>query len=208
MSWRFPLSMLNGGVYTIEGCINMGHVYQTAMEPEEELERDDYGRIELPDSIGSHKDAADTALALVEYFNKDTGYEDHTLAQLSNSIQSVCRARWQNRGSKFSGRSRYGSRVTFVDGDGDAHTALVMEPEVSSMQSDEAWDPNKGEYVNPQEEYPLGTVQLIYTPDYNLSDGFNFDRLSDVEVATSVTPAKSPDGTYCYYPGWEYVLGE
>lgn len=165
-------------------------------------DRDEYDRIVLPDTISQHRDAAHAAQALFEHFEDD----DRTLAMLANAIQSVCRARWESRGHKLNDQTRYGSRVTFVDGDGEAHTALVMEPEVASMNVDEAWDPYHEEYVNPQEAYPLGTVQLIYTTDYNLSEGFNFDRKSDLEVATSVTPAKGPDQTYCYYAGWDYAL--
>ena len=176
------------------------------LEPDRDIDRDNYGRIELPDTISQHRDAADVALALVEYFNSDSGYQDDTLAALANSIQSVCRARWQSRSPQFSEESRYGSRVSFVDREGEAHTALVMEPEVAAMNADEAWDPYRAEYVDPQEAYPLGTVQLIYTPEYDLSDGFNFDRVEDLEVATSVTPAKEPDQTYCYFAGWEYAL--
>lgn len=176
------------------------------MADNEPVERDEYGRIELPDAISTHKDAADAAKALTEFFASDHGQTDDTLASLANAIQSVCRARWQNRGPNLNDASRYGSRVTFIDRDGEAHTAIVMEPEVASMQSDEAWDPYREEYVDPQEAYPLGTVQLVYTPEYNLSDGFNFDRISDLEVATSVTPARKPDTSYCYYAGWDYAL--
>jgi hypothetical protein len=167
-----------------------------------EPDRDDYDRIILPDSISQHRDAADLAQALFEFFEGD----DRTLGMLANTIQSVCRARWDKRGHGTVDRTRYGSRVTFIDADGEAHTALVMEPDVASMSADEAWDPYHEEYVNPQTAYPLGTVQLVYTPDYNLSDGFNFDRLSGLEAATSVTPATNPDQTYCYYSGWSYAL--
>lgn len=170
------------------------------------VDRDEYDRIELPDTISSHEQAADTALALVEYFDGDSGYQDDTLALLANSIQAVCRARAQHRGHQLTDTTRYGARVTYVDDDGEAHTAIVMEPEVAAMTSNEAWDPYQEEYVNPQEEYPLGTVQLVYTPNYDLSDGFNFDRIDHLEVATSVMPAQEPDSTRCYYAGWEYAL--
>lgn len=167
-------------------------------------ERDDRGRVELPEKIHTSGHAADAALALTEFFEDD----DRTLARLANAIQSVCRARDEARGHELGDATRYGARVTFVDGEGEAHTALVLEPEVTSMTADEAWDPYRGEYVNPAEAYPLGTVQLVYTPEFDLSDGFNFDRIGDLEVATSVTPAKEPDQTYCYYAGWDYALGE
>lgn len=178
------------------------------MPEHDSVERDEYGRIILPDTISQSRDAADAALALAEHFDGDEYSNDQTLAQLANAIQSVCRARWNTRSPNFEDASRYGSRVTFIDSDGEAHTAIVMEPEVASMSTDEAWDPYKEKMVNPQEEYPLGTVQLVYTPEYNLSDGFNFDRISDLEVATSVTPATKPDTTYCYYAGWDYALNE
>jgi hypothetical protein len=161
-------------------------------------DRDEDGRIEMPDRIYTSAHAADAALALTEFFEED----DQTLARLANAIQSVCRA----QASDLDDRSRYGARVTFVDEDGEAHTAIVLEPEVASMQTDRAWDPYHGEYVNPAEAYPLGTVQLIYTPEFALSDGFHFDRASDLAVATSVQPATSPDQTYCYYSGWSYAL--
>lgn len=167
-----------------------------------EPKRRDDGSIRLPDRIHSMKHAADAALALTEFFERESGGEDTTLAHLANSIQSVCR----QRATSLEDASRYGARVTYVDADGVPHTALVLEPEVASMHADEAWDPYHEEYVNPQEAYPMGTVQLVYTPEFDLSDGFNFDRLSDLEVATSVQPATAPDQTYCYYAGWEYAL--
>lgn len=165
-------------------------------------DRDEYDRIVLPDTISQHGDAAHAALALFEFFEDD----DRTLAMLANAIQSVSRARYDSRGHKLNDQTRYGSRVTYIDPDGEAHTALVMEPEVAAMHTDEAWDPYHEEYVDPREAYPLGTVQLVYTPDYNLSDGVNFDRKGDLEVATSVPPAKEPGQTWCYYAGWDYAL--
>lgn len=168
-----------------------------------DVKRDDYDRVVLDfDTISHHGDAAVAALALTEFFEDD----NRTLAFLSNAVQSASQARWQNRVSDFNDTARYGSRVTFVDSDGEAHTALVMEPEVASMSADEAWDPYQEKYVDPKTAYPLGTVQLVYTPEFDLSDGFNFDRISDLEVATSVAPAKEPEQTYCYYAGWEYAL--
>lgn len=176
-------------------------------DDESSVERTDrYNRVKLPDAISTMDDAATCGLALTEYFDSESGYQDDTLANLANVIQSVCRARWQTRGPNLDEQTRYGSRVTFIDGDGEAHTALVMEPEVASMNADEAYDPYQDKMVDPKSEYPLGTVQLIYTPDYNLSEGFNFDRKSDIEVATSVAPASGPDAKYAYYAGWDYAL--
>jgi len=165
--------------------------------------RDEYDRIRLPEVISGYQDAADVALALTEYFDSDAGFQDDALANLSDTIQTVCRVR---ANEDIDDSTRYGSRVTYVDGNGDSHTGLVMEPEVGSMRADEAWDPYYEEYVNPDEAYPLGTVQLIYTPEFNLSEGFNFDRIDDIEVATSVAPAKGPDMTHCYYAGWHYAI--
>lgn len=104
-----------------------------------------------------------------------------------------------------------GARVTYVDGDGDPHRAIVLEPEVSGMNADEAFDPNKGEMVDPS-DYPMGTCQLVYGDGWELGtdEGF-FDRLESdrdgrgLAIATSITPARSPDATYCYYAGWNYV---
>jgi hypothetical protein len=96
--------------------------------------------------------------------------------------------------------------VTFLDKDGDPHTAIVLEPEVASLGVEEAWDPYREEYVNPQEAYPLGTVQLIYPEEGQFTQDYFFDRLSGLECATSVTPARKPDQSYCYYAGWDYAL--
>jgi len=157
----------------------------------------------LPDRIHTTKDAADVALALVEYFDSDHGYQDDTLAHLANCIQSTCRA----RSDSFDHTSRYGSRVTFIDSDGEAHTAIVLEPEVASLHVEEAYDPYLDEYVNPQEAYPLGTVQLIYPSDGKQWTGdFFFDRKSNLDVATSVQPATKPGQTHVYYAGWDYAL--
>lgn len=164
-------------------------------------ERDAYDRIVLPDTISTYRDAAVASLALSERF-QDMG--DESLARLANAIQSVAQARDGDLGDT----SRYGARVTYVDGDGEAHTALVMEPEVAQMNATQAWDPHREEYVNPQEAYPYGTVQLVYTPGFGLSDGFNFDRKDDLEVATSVSPATEPGQTLCYYSGWDYALSD
>jgi len=154
-----------------------------------------------PDAYVDHDDALAAARMLYEFLD---GNNFKRMAPVVHSISTILQARY---GDWDAGDNMYGSRVTFVDGDGEAHTAVVMEPQVSEMTYDEAWDPNREEYVSP-EEYPWGTVQLVYTPDYDLSDGFNFDRKADLEVATSVTPATHPDATYAYFPGWSYVLDE
>lgn len=97
-----------------------------------------------------------------------------------------------------------GARVTFVDRDGDPHRAVVLEPEVSDIPANEAFDPRKDEMVDPS-EYPTGTVQLIYGDGGEFGgDDYFFDRASSLQVATSVMPAKSPDSTYCYFAGWDY----
>lgn len=167
------------------------------------VERDEYDRVELPDHIYTTEDAADAALALVEHFDSDSGYQNDHLAHLANVIQSVCRARAQ----EVDDTSRYGARVTFIDREGDPHTGIVLEPEVASLGIEEAWDPYREEMVTPQEAYPLGTVQLIYpSGGAQWGEGFFFDRKSNLEVATSVVPARDPEDTYCYYAGWEYAL--
>lgn len=153
----------------------------------------------LPDAIYTHDHAAEVARALGDHFEKR---EDRTLKRMANAIASVMEARDDYEGD----RGRYGSRVTFIDSDGDAHTAIVMEPEVGAISEPKAWDPYREEMVDPREAYPLGTVQLIYTPGFDLSDGFNFDRKSDLEVMTSVPPARTPEETHCYYPGWDFAL--
>lgn len=166
---------------------------------------DDYGRIELPDHISSFGDAAQSARALSQFFSDERGGStDQSLERMAGVLASVCEARNED----IDDSSRYGARVTYVDGDGEAHTAIVLEPEVSAMRTSEAWDPHREEMVDPQEAYPLGTVQLVYPSDGNFSDGYFFDRLSTLEDATSVTPANGPDDRYCYYAGWDYALNE
>lgn len=153
-----------------------------------------------PEAYVRHGDAVTAAKMLYQYLD---GNSHDRMAPVVHSISTILQAR---HGDWDAGDSMYGSRVSFIDSDGEVHTAVVMEPQVSEMVHEEAWDPNRGEYVDP-EEYPWGTVQLVYTPGYDLSDGFNFDRKSDLEVATSVTPATHPDDTYAYMPGWDYALG-
>lgn len=157
-------------------------------------------RHELPDAIYTNEQAAQVARALCEFYEEAV---DEPLARLANNIASVAQARSQDLGDT----SRYGARVTFVDDDdGDPHTAIVLEPSVTSMQVDEAWDPYREEYVNPQEAYPLGTVQLIYPEEGQFTQDYFFDRLSGLACATSVTPASTPEQTHTYYAGWDYAL--
>lgn len=146
-------------------------------------------------------DARYAANTLVEYLRMK---EEDSLKKTAERLRSGIEAMYADIDT---GDSMYGARVSFVDTDGDAYTALVMEPSVSEIPLDEAYDPHKDKMVDPS-EYPLGTVQLVYTPDYNLSDGFNFDRLSHLEVRTSVQPGTHPDDTYCYFAGWDYALKE
>lgn len=122
-------------------------------------------------------------------------------ARIVKGIQQVLAARGHTPDDGF---EMYGARVTFVDGDGDAYAALVMEPHVTEMTADKAYDPRKGEYVDPA-DYPLGTVQLVYYPGGIPGDDVFFDRLSDLEVETSITPATHPDDTWCYFPGWGHA---
>lgn len=163
-------------------------------------------RTPLPDKdhVYTYDQAAQTARALADYFAR-SGHQDETLERMANSMAAVLEA----RNNYETDTSRYGARVTFVDEDGEPHTALVMEPAVTMDGGSEAWDPHQEKMVDPREEYPLGTVQLIYTPEFDLSseEGF-FDRISNLEVATSVTPARGPDDTYCYYSDWEHALAE
>lgn len=127
-------------------------------------------------------------------------------------LQAVRRAHRVKTTDLVDNKEMMGARVTFIDGDGEPHKALVMEPHISESLSgmDEAYDPRKGEMVDPS-EYPLGTVQLVYGSGGEFGeDGYFFDRLvSDspgrgLEVATSVTPATHPRQQYAYYAGWDY----
>lgn len=162
-------------------------------------ETNDYGNRVLPDNLYTYGKAATACRALGDFFEQNG---DSMLAQMADSMASVTEARHQYE----SDTSRYGARVTFVDDDGDAHTAIVLEPEVATMAADEAYDPYRDEMVDPREEYPLGTVQLVYpTGDQTWPEDFVFSRTKDLEVATSVTPAKEPGQTYCYFSGWDYA---
>jgi hypothetical protein len=154
-----------------------------------------------PEAYVRGEDAVVAAKMLYEYLD---GNNYDRMAPIVHSISNILQSRY---GDWDADEGMYGSRVTFVDTDGESHTAIVMEPNVSEMTHDRAWDPNREEYVDP-EEYPWGTVQLVYTPYYDLSDGFNFDRKDDLKVATSVTPATEPEQCYAYYPGWDYALSD
>lgn len=163
---------------------------------------------DLPNQVYHYQSAAKAARHLSEYFEAEG---DDTFSIILARIAAIAQAKWQD----INDTSRYGARVTFVDGEGEAHTAIVLEPEVSSMPGERAWDPYQEKMVNVQEEYPLGTVQLVYPADGQFSitdkddpDYFFFDRVSNLEAATSVTPARGPDDTYVYYPGWDYALGD
>lgn len=83
-----------------------------------------------------------------------------------------------------------------------AHRALVFEAELNRKLSDEdeAYDPNTGEIVDP-DVYPFGTVNVVYGVG---TDQLGIDYNSDVEVATSVTPAENRENpqAYTYAPGW------
>lgn len=165
-------------------------------------ETNEYGNRLLPDTISRYKDAALAARALGDFFDRR---DDSTFEQMANAMASVLEARRRYENDS----TRYGSRVTFVDDDGEAHTAIVLEPEVASMPAGEAYDPYRDEMVDPRESYPLGTVQLIYpSGDEIWPDDFVFSRTDDIEPATSVEPASGPDGTHVYYPGWEYAHEE
>lgn len=124
--------------------------------------------------------------------------------QLAQTIRAVNRV-WNIRTTDIvGGNNMVGAKVTYVDGEGELHRGVVIEPEVSGMSANEAYDPNKGEMVDPS-EYPMGTVNLVYGKEDEIGeDEFYFSRFDDLEVATSITPARKPDTTYCYYAGWDY----
>lgn len=150
------------------------------------------------DRVDDSKVLVDDAVmleAVIESF--DGRYDD--LADVLRVVNRVFRIKTTDL---VGGDNMIGARVTFVDDDGDAHRAIVLEPHVADMPADEAYDPHRDEMVDPS-NYPLGTVQLIYAPFGD--DDFFFDRPSDLEVATSVAPAKSPDATYAYFAGWDYA---
>jgi len=97
-----------------------------------------------------------------------------------------------------------GAKVTYVDDDGELHRGIVIEPHVSEMGADEAYDPHKDEMVDPS-EYPMGTVNIIYGKDEEIGDDDSyFYKFDDMELVTSVYPARKPDVNFCYYAGWDY----
>lgn len=154
----------------------------------------------LLDEYTHRVDDADLLEAVVGSF-EDSGYTD--LADVLRVVNRVYRIKTTDL---VGGDNMVGARVTFVDDDGDAHRAIVIEPHVADMPADEAYDPHKGEMVDPS-NYPLGTVQLIYGEggDFGTDDYFFSSASRDLEVATSVTPARSPDATYAYFAGWDYA---
>lgn len=81
------------------------------------------------------------------------------------------------------------------------HRAIVYEPFVAEAPEGEYWDPERGEYRTP-DDYPMGTVNLIYSADDDRDLGSE-DYVVDTEEATSVTPAKSDPGPTQYTPGWD-----
>lgn len=143
-------------------------------------------------------DAQTAARMLAEYLE---GNNMEAEARIVNSIRQVLAARGH---TPETGDEMYGARVTYVDADGEAYAGVVMEPNVTEMTYDEVYDPNKDEFVDPA-DYPMGTVQLLYYPDGIPGEDVFFDRLSDLEVATSVTPATHPGDEFAYFPGWEYA---
>jgi hypothetical protein len=149
-----------------------------------------------PDDYVRRDEAIEAANMLYAYLE---GNGENEMAQVVGSIGSVLSARKMETNN-----SMYGARVTFVDADGETHTGIVMEPHVTEVGHERCYDPHLGEYVEPS-EYPLGTVQLVYTPEGHLSEDVFFDRLDTLEVATSVQPATGPEDVHCYYPGWSYA---
>lgn len=156
----------------------------------------------LPGEIYTYGQAATVARDLADFFDRTDG-DSSSLSRLAGELASVCEVIDQDQDDD---NRRYGARVTFVDGDGDAHCGLIVEPDITHAGG-EAWDPRRGEMVDPREAYPHGTVQLVHGPALGPGDGF-VDRSSDLDVATSVSPATGPDDTYCYYPGWEHAEAE
>lgn len=148
--------------------------------------------------------------------------DDETLAALINRFEEIdmkpfadairhVRGAYRIKTSDLVGADNMiGARVSFVDGDGVPHRAIVIEPEVSGTTGP-CYDPYRDAMVDPS-DYPLGTVQLIRGDgwEFGTDEGF-FDRLqSDSDgrglvAETSVVPAKSPESTYCYFAGWEYA---
>lgn len=146
----------------------------------------------------------ETLAALIERFDQ------MEMGRMADALRHVRRAYRIRTSDLVGNENMIGARVTYVDGEGEPHRGIVLEPEVSDIGG-ECWDPNKGETVDAS-EYPMGTVQLIRGDgwEFGSEDGF-FDRLESdhpgrgIRAETSVTPATSPDDTYCYFAGWEYA---
>ena len=130
-------------------------------------------------------------------------FDDKGYDEMRRTIQAVNRA-YRVQSTDIVGDDRMlGARVSFVDMDGDAHRAIVMEPHVEELGTTEAYDPRRDEMVDPS-TYPMGTVQLIHAEDGEFGDDdFFFDRPDDLAIKTSVTPAKGPDARYAYFAGWD-----
>lgn len=161
-----------------------------------------------PETYVRDDDATEAAKMLQSYLERK-GWEK--MGRMVGNIRSIIASSAQDADA---GENMYGSRVTYVDEDENRHTAIVLEPNVTEMPYEKAYDPNKEEYVDP-EDYPWGTVQLIYPSNGKFSvhdtdddNGFFFDRMGVLESATSVPPAYGPDDTMCYFPGWELALRE
>lgn len=150
-----------------------------------------------PEAYVRRDDAQQAAKMLAEYCN---GNGMEPAGRIVQNIQQVIAA----RGYSPDGDEMYGARVTYVDDDGEAYAAIVMDPHVTELPYEKCWDPHEEKYVDPA-DYPMGTVQLVYFKDGVPGDHVFFDRLSDLEVATSLPPATHPDDTWCYFPGWDYA---
>lgn len=84
------------------------------------------------------------------------------------------------------------------------HQAIVFEGNVGeSAPEGDLWDPNEQEYRT-KEDYPMGTVNVIVAQHYASDELITFtdDYPTDVEVFTSITPAKGEPNTHQYTPGW------
>lgn len=143
--------------------------------------------------------------AVIDAFDK-TGRES-----FADVLRVVKRAYRIETSDLVGGDNMIGARVTFVDRDGEPHRALVLEPNVGNIFDDEAYDPRKGEMVDPS-DYPMGTVQLVRGDGWEFGEDFDglFDRVESdspgrgLKAETSVPPARKPDAGYCYFAGWGY----
>ncbi len=151
-----------------------------------------------PEAFVRQDDAQTAAKMLAEYL---IGNGMEPAGRIVQNIQQVLSARGFKPGD---GDEMYGARVTYVDDDGNAYAGIVMEPHVTEMPHEQAWDPHEEEYVDPA-DYPMGTVQIVYYPGGIPGDDVFFDRLDNLEVKTSLPPATHPDDTWCYFPGWDYA---